>query len=343
LVLGAAFTVYRFNPRAMILLPLVLFAGLGALSAPLTFVMIRALDSAITFADPLRLGLNIAPAALGLLGIGVVSLLIIPFIAVAVHAAVLGHKISIGQIWEQTRSRIPAVLGYSILLGLAMSLPAGLLLLPLIGIVSGDTAGAVVGVVLIILMTLGYLVYAIWLGTKTVLAGPAIVLERLGPIEAVGRSFRLTRGAFWPVLGTYYLGSIIASVAAQIVSYVIMIPLSLTTLGSPDFALVGTAMMIPATVLTMAITMPFTYAVVTLIYIDRRIKSEAYDVDLVRQSAPSTPAQFGWVPPAPADQPQQQTWSGQHGVWNSTNTGPSPWQRPEQPPPTDPHDWNPRS
>jgi hypothetical protein len=339
----------------MILLPLVLFAGLGALSAPLTFVMIRALDSAISFADPMQIGLNIAPAALGLLGIGVVSLLIIPFIAVCVHAAVLGHKVSIGQIWEQTRSRIPAVLGYSVLLGLAISLPAGLLLLPLIGIVSGDTVGLVVGVVSIVLLSLGYLVYAIWLSTKTVLAGPAIVLEGLGPIEAVGRSFRLTRGAFWPVFGTYALASIIASFAAQIVSYVILIPLSLTTLGSSDVALIGTAMTIPVSFLTMAITMPFTYAVVTLIYIDRRIKSEAYDVDLVRQSAPSTPAQFGWSPPGPSDQPQQPTWPGQnsgqnpsrdpgqHGVWNPQGPDPSPWQRPEQQPPTDPRDWNPRS
>lgn len=80
-----------------------------------------------------------------------------------------------------------ASFGESAMAGLSVALPLFLLgLLSAIGI----------GIGLILLLVPGVILYIMWS-----VAAPALVEERLGPIEAFGRSADLTRGARWKVFG----------------------------------------------------------------------------------------------------------------------------------------------
>ena len=75
-----------------------------------------------------------------------------------------------------------------------------------------------------------------------VLTAPAIVLEGLGPVAGMRRSWRLVKRRFWPVLGTALLGGLMASLAVSLVG---LLPESLAALASPHVravldAVVGT-------------------------------------------------------------------------------------------------------
>lgn len=80
-----------------------------------------------------------------------------------------------------------ASLGESAMAGLRVALPLFLLgLLSALGI----------GLAFLLLIVPGIIVYIMWS-----VAAPALVEERLGPIEALGRSSYLTRGARWKIFG----------------------------------------------------------------------------------------------------------------------------------------------
>lgn len=80
-----------------------------------------------------------------------------------------------------------ASLGESVMAGLAVALPLFLLgLLNALGIALG----------FLLLFVPGVILYIMWS-----VAAPSLVEERLGPIEAFGRSRYLTRGARWKIFG----------------------------------------------------------------------------------------------------------------------------------------------
>jgi uncharacterized membrane protein len=80
-----------------------------------------------------------------------------------------------------------ASFGESAMAGLVVAVP-----LFLVGLLSG--LGILVGLILLIVP--GIMLYIMWS-----VAAPALVEERLGPVEALGRSRDLTRGARWKIFG----------------------------------------------------------------------------------------------------------------------------------------------
>jgi len=80
-----------------------------------------------------------------------------------------------------------ASFGESAMAGLSVALP-----LFLLGILS--SLGIALGFILLIVP--GVMLYVMWS-----VAAPALVEERLGPVEALGRSRDLTRGARWKIFG----------------------------------------------------------------------------------------------------------------------------------------------
>lgn len=80
-----------------------------------------------------------------------------------------------------------ASLGECVMAGLRAAVPLFLL---------GLLSGLAILLGLIGLVVPGVILYVMWS-----VASPALVEERLGPIEALGRSNRLTQGARWPISG----------------------------------------------------------------------------------------------------------------------------------------------
>nr|BFF10702.1 hypothetical protein GCM10025699_20050 [Microbacterium flavescens] len=131
----------------------------------------------------------------------------------------------------------------------------------------------------------------LWLMIKLLLAPSAIILEHATIGQALARSWRLTKGRFWPAFGVIILISLVFGFVAQIVS----IPFSflstgLTTVIAPTGDPEPSAIiaMIVALLLTQAVTLLLqSVAVVVqstataIIYIDCRMRHEGLDLDLL--------------------------------------------------------------
>ena len=129
---------------------------------------------------------------------------------------------------------------------------------------------------------LGSIALLVYLWTVLSFAPPLIVLERLGVFPAIERSIKLVKGDFWRVLGIRLLATIVAGVVAGAVS----IPFSLTGQLLLLSAESTTTMMIALVLVAIGgavgqiITAPFSAGAVVLLYTDRRIRAEAFDLVL---------------------------------------------------------------
>jgi hypothetical protein len=135
-----------------------------------------------------------------------------------------------------------------------------------------------------------FLVPAVWLAVAWALAVPAVMTERLGVPQALGRSFRLVQGRWWGVFGTLVLGVLLVLVVSGIVESLLVSP----ALGSGD---VGTAAAIAfAGTVGGIVTAPFIAVVITLVYFDQRVRHEGAE-----EPHPSgePAAATRWLPPEP--------------------------------------------
>lgn len=107
------------------------------------------------------------------------------------------------------------------------------------------------------------------------LVAPAIVEERLGPIDGMARSWRLVRPRFWSVLGISLLAGFIASFLGNILSFV---PLMAALIIGGPFAWLLIAV---GGVLASIVTAPIVAIVATLLYFDARIRHEGFDLQVM--------------------------------------------------------------
>lgn len=117
-------------------------------------------------------------------------------------------------------SRLLPTVGAVLLIALAFILIA----LPIFAIVGagamlGGSTGAVSGAAA--LMVLVFLMVVIVIGTRLMLFYPVAATERVGPIGILKRSWSLTRGHFWKLLGFLVLFLILAVVVVVAVSAVV--------------------------------------------------------------------------------------------------------------------------
>ncbi|GAA2286439.1 hypothetical protein GCM10010149_35710 [Nonomuraea roseoviolacea subsp. roseoviolacea] len=209
--------------------------------------------------------------------------------------AVFGGSITAGEAWRLTRGRLPALFGMVGLLVAVLLVPlvafaAILVALYATGSVSGGPLAAI-----LLVMVLLYLPYLVFFRTKFGLAAPAVVLEGMGPVAALRRSWQLVSGDFWRVFGIMLLTSLIVGVVASI----LQVPFTfvgtfLGLLGDGAGAAIGATVLITigGTVGAM-ISYPIEAGVSGLLYADRRMRSEAFD--LVLQSAAVEQQRQGWV------------------------------------------------
>ena len=295
-ILDGAITYIRRNPLATLGTAAVLTAISGLIQAWLLFATAgRVTDSLTEFSsDPGSADLAAATLSLGqsaglLAGTAVswlIGILATGMLTVMMGAAIFGRKLDIAAAWRAFGPRLPALLVLTLLVGLSV----GLVL-----IVGGTAAfflgtlGAA-GIVAAVLVGLASIVAAVWLWVSLVLSPVVLVLENRGPLRAWRRSLTLVRGAWWRVFGIQLLATIIASVIAGIVS--VPFQFGATSFGAPDgepnaaFWLLITL----GSVVAGVITLPFTAGVTSLLYLDRRMRREAFDLTLTAALPADGPA-----------------------------------------------------
>jgi hypothetical protein len=101
------------------------------------------------------------------------------------------------------------------------------------------------------------------------------------------------RGSWWRTFGIYLLATILASVVASVLAVPFALAgtfLSLDSLASGSLPLTYTVPLALGTLVTGVVTLPFSAGVVALLYVDRRIRREALDLELARAAGVSTGA-----------------------------------------------------
>jgi membrane-anchored glycerophosphoryl diester phosphodiesterase (GDPDase) len=190
--------------------------------------------------------------------------------------------------WAATRGKRWRLLGMAFLLGLVVVLGLGVAAVILvIGVVVFDApVGAAVlvglGLAAILCVTLAWF----WIRVRA-LAVPTLMLEPVGVFGALRRAVRLTHHQFWRLFGLLLLVSLVIGVAGGILRLPFSITgeVFLTSSGDTGYGLLLYLLLTAVgTVISSAVLQPFSAAVSALLYIDQRIRKEAYDVELLTRA-----------------------------------------------------------
>ncbi|WP_371497345.1 hypothetical protein OG871_15385 [Kitasatospora sp. NBC_00374] len=244
----------------------------------------------------------LVPAVLDLLlGIVVGGLL-----TIVVSKGVLGAPVTLREAWQGARPQLGRLAGLTFVTFLVFVGVMVVAAVPpvLVLIVSGPSEG--LGVLTAVMMIAAVLVM-IWLWILLSLAAPALMLERQGVLTSLSRSRRLVRGSWWRLFGINLLTSLIVGLIASVA--VLPFVFLASAFGSPDaFAqfsgesarnLTLPAMIVMAVggTVVATITIPINAAMNVLLYIDRRIRREALDIELARAAEATAPPAAGWAGP----------------------------------------------
>ena len=129
-------------------------------------------------------------------------------------------------------------------------------------------------VVVAIVLTIGFvlvLVPGIFLAVSFAVFTAALMIERLGPMESLGRSWRLVSGERWRLLGAGLLMIIISVIGFGIIGLVVYFVLSgLTGLSDGDASYYTQQ-------ITTLLSVPLSAAVGVVLYLDLRVRKENLD------------------------------------------------------------------
>jgi hypothetical protein len=280
-ILDGAFTLYRRN--------FVTFAVTALLPTAAMMIAMLVLGggflAAMSSGDP--------GAMMGAAFGGLLLIVLVAVVAMLVMWGGLTHEAS------QSYTGHPTSLGDGLRTGLRSALPLlgafvvgaiaavvavmaivflGGILIAILGSMGG--AAAVLGSLLMFV-----LIAAAYLGVIGLLfaIAPAVIVERAGPLEALERSVTLARGALGRVIGLMLVTILITYLPMMAV---LAVTGGFAQLANPE-VLPSTGQLITQQVLSMGVgilTTPFMVAVIVLLYFDRRVRTEALDVQMMTDS-----------------------------------------------------------
>lgn len=200
------------------------------------------------------------------------------FLVAVVGKAVLGHPTSFGEVWQQVRGRILALVGLALLTGLLAFGPpvVGVLLAVLLGFLSPWL------LLLGVPVALASVALGVHLYVRLSLAPAVLVLERAGIRTAMKRSGVLVKGDWWRVFGILLLVQVIAGFVSSVLTVPFLFLAGFNAFANPDagsFTLLFVVSQIGGGVATLLVA-PFAAAARGLLYVDRRMRAEGLDLTL---------------------------------------------------------------
>lgn len=297
-LLGAPFQAIRRNPAPTFGSGLIVQLALGLITVALLvpymiWLTDRMSRAAVADIDTIAFGgigtmllLMLVPLAISVAG----SALLQGIMVVEVASATLGERLRLGALWKRGAKRLGRLIGWVLLASFAVLIPALIVVAIAIAISLISPIAIVIAVLVAGLLALGLVVLFAWLGTKLSLTPSAIVLEDLTIRAAMKRSWQLTNGHFWRIFGVLILVNAIVNIAAQLVSApfqligpMVMSIIDPTGTGSGFAIYIG--IMVVGLALTMVVSAVGTVALsalVAIIYIDQRMRTEGLDIELQR-------------------------------------------------------------
>ena len=273
--LDLAFRLYRrqfvtfIGIVAVLQVPLLLIRSVYSLAYVLPFneTLLAAVER--DDADALANSELWGPVLLGFAALTVITalidMLITGALAYAVSRAYLGHPTDILGAYDYLAHgpRLLSLLGAALLVGLATGV---------VGFLGGIASGFVPCLICLMLP----LALAVWLYlTLRFLALPqVVVLEDRGPLQAIGRTWRLISGHLWRALGLVILVGLVTYIIPAGLELVMQFGLG--SLPLPPAALVF--LQSAFTGLFQIAVLPVLLGTRTLFYYDLRIRKEGYDL-----------------------------------------------------------------
>lgn len=192
-----------------------------------------------------------------------------------VSRGILGERISLKQAWSLARPRLPQLA----LLYLLAGFVGAALLLAFAGIAL--SGGPAIGALLYLALIPGSLYAGVLVG----IAVSALVLERLSATRAIGRAFSLLKGSSWRLIGNLFvIGFVLYFVVLALVfSAEIVLVAAFSTSSSMTMLVMFSAIFSAlVSVIVAMVSFSFLGTLLTLMYVDLRIRTEGFDVDLAQ-------------------------------------------------------------
>jgi hypothetical protein len=270
---------------------IVLFATIAVIPALIVEILQRASGLSQTLAvndfssllDPARAGSfpsrQITPAnGAAVVAVAIVSGLMSIVVYGAITAAIaerhLGRAITAREAFERGLRAVPAVL-FSVVVCFVVLIIAFVAFFVAVAVFNS----AALTVVAVVIGFVAFFFVLPWAFLSLAVLGPVIVVERLGPIAAIRRSFHLMDKARWRTLGLYLLVAIIAGILGAIFSVLFLV----SFVTEPT---ARTVLQVIATVASSAISGPLIYGAFVILYYDLRVRKEAFDLQLAAEALP---------------------------------------------------------
>ena len=192
----------------------------------------------------------------------------------AIGQRYLGRPITVREAYERGLRAAPRL----ILCGLTVGVAFGAVFL-LFAIALAVFNASALGAVVVIVGVIGFFFVFPWAFLSLAVVGPALLLEGLGPIAAIRRSFHLMDKARSRTLGLYILVGIISSILGLVFGVLFLV----SFVTEPTIRAVLQTI---ANVASSPITSPLVYGTLVILYYDLRVRKEAFDLQLAAEALP---------------------------------------------------------
>jgi hypothetical protein len=285
-IVDRVFAVYRSRPllflaiaAAPYLVLVLIITGFVLVSAASFIGIAKITDAAARggVPDPAAVVAAFGSIAGFLLAIVVVSVVILSAQSAALVDAMahgyLGRQITLGRAFRDGLAASPSVIGAGLLVFFGIIAFWAVLI---VAAVVSQQALVVLGVVLLAV------VGTVYIAASTLVAPVVATIERVGPATALRRSWRLSEGNRWRILGLELLLLIINGVISALLS---------TVLVTSFISDINTRTIVQqiANVIATVAWAPVQWGTFAVLYYDLRVRHEAFDLQLAAEALPRTP------------------------------------------------------
>ena len=227
----------------------------------------------------------VAGAIVGIIGFGIVAVVVAIFLFSAqsagiVHAAArryLAREVTIGESFRAGLSAAGRLFFAGLLVFLAIA-ALWLLVFVVGGIAAAVAREPVVGALVIGLGVIVAIVGTFYLAASWLVAPVIVVVEKMGPVAALGRSWRLSSGSRWilNLVLSLLIGGIFGGLAAA------------GQTEQPGQFGVSTVVQTLVNLASTIIWAPVEWIAFTILYYDLRVRKEAFDLQLAAEALPQS-------------------------------------------------------
>ena len=288
-VLDRTFTVYRAKPLVFIGLSAIWYLLLVLVFVVLAVAIFAGALAAFSRQATTPSPEQIAGAAVGIIGFVLVAVIVAILLFAAQSAALvdaaakryLGKDVAIGESFRAGLSASPRLFVAGVLVFLAI-IGAWAVLIIVAALANQGIVWA--------LAVLAGIVATAFLGCSWLVAPVVVVVEKMGPISALGRAWRLSAGNRWRIFGIQVLLFILNLVLSLLIGGIFGGLAAASSQGGAAPGTLGITSVVQSLVnlASTIIWAPVEWIAFTVLYYDLRVRKEAFDLQLAAEALPQS-------------------------------------------------------